>query len=99
MAGTAARAAGLTLDEAERIAIAAIAFVTEDEARLDRFIALTGLSPATLAMATGRAAVLRAVLDHLMGDESLLLTFAANTGTDASLVAAAQRAFDTGLDV
>lgn len=76
----------LSLADAEHLAIRAIAFLCEDEARLDRFLSLTGWTPDALKQDAGRPAFLIAVLDHLSGDESLLLNFATETGTDPALV-------------
>lgn len=68
---------GLTLEEAEIIGLKALAFLADDEARLGRFLALTGLSGPELRAKAGDAGTLAAVLEHLAGDESLLLVFAA----------------------
>ncbi|MCL4765885.1 MAG: DUF3572 family protein [Hyphomicrobiaceae bacterium] len=67
----------VSLEEAEIIGLRALAFLAEDEARLDRFLALTGMSGAELRARTGDPGTLLAVLEHLAGDESLLLVFAA----------------------
>ena len=63
---------------AEAIAAEAMAFLTADEARLARFLGETGMQPHELAasLADGGAGVLSACLDHIAGDESLLLVFA-----------------------
>lgn len=68
---------GLTLEDAEIIGLKALAFLADDEARLGRFLALTGLSGPELRAKAGEAGTLAAVLEHLTGDESLLLVFAA----------------------
>jgi hypothetical protein len=65
-------------DDAEAIAIKALGFFAADPERLGRFLAITGIGPQNLrdtAMAPG---FLAAVLTYLMGDESLLLSFAVN---------------------
>ncbi len=67
----------LKLDEAEIIGLKALAFLAEDETRLGRFLALTGLTGAELSAQAGKPETLWAVLDHLAGDESMLLVFAA----------------------
>lgn len=81
----------LSPDAARDIAISALTFLAADEARLVRFLGLTGWTPQTLAMPESRAAILAAALDHLMGEEDLLLTFAANLGLDPENVAMAHR--------
>lgn len=87
-------------EEAEQAAIRALAFIAEDEARLDRFLRLTGLNPEGLRERAAQPAFLAAVLEYLLGDETLLLTFAGNTGTDPAFIARAHRALggaqDTG---
>ncbi len=69
-----------TAADAERIALAALAFLAEDATRLARFLALTGIGPAELRAAAADGSILGPVLDHLMSDESLLLVFAAERG-------------------
>ena len=64
--------------EAERIAALALAFLAEDPNRLGRLVAESGIAPADLGRSAGSLEVAVAVIDHLMGNESLLLTFAAN---------------------
>lgn len=64
-------------EEAEVIGLKALAFLAGDEARLGRFLALTGLTAAGLRENAGAPGTLAAVLEHLAGDESLLLVFTA----------------------
>ena len=78
-------------DAAQDIAIGALKFLAGDQARLSRFLGLTGWTPETLASAESREAILEAVLDHLMGEEDLLLTYAANHGLNPEDVALAHR--------
>ncbi|HEX7075688.1 MAG TPA: DUF3572 family protein [Hyphomicrobiaceae bacterium] len=68
----------MPLEEAEVIGLKALAFLAEDEARLSRFLALTGLRGDELRARAADAATLWAVLNHLAGDESMLLVFAAS---------------------
>lgn len=86
----------LTVEDAEIIGLKALAFLAEDEARFAKFLALTGLDPAELRSRAGETATLRAVLEYLASDESLLLVFAAGAslppehiGTAVTLLAAA----------
>ena len=87
---------GSAHEEAELLAIKALTFLAEDESRLTRFLQLTGLSPVALREAAGEPAMLRAVLEHLLGDETLLLTFAANAGCDPASIARACRSLASG---
>jgi hypothetical protein len=83
-------------DEAEYLAIQVLAFLAEDATHLQRFLELTGITPAALKESVGDRAILTALLDHLLGDESLLLTFAGNSGTDPADVARARRILERG---
>jgi len=78
-------------DASQAIAIGALTFLTGDEARLSRFLGLTGWTPETLASPESRETILATGLDHLMGEEDLLLTFAANHGLNPEDVALAHR--------
>lgn len=84
----------VAVEDAERIAVSAITFLTEDQNRIGQFLELTGLTLSTMTSGTGQRDFFRAVLEHLLGDESLLLTFAANTGLDPAVVQSAHRALD-----
>ncbi len=62
---------------ASEAAIAGLAFLAADAERLDRFLALSGLGPHNLRRAAADPAFLTAVLDYIVGDERLLVAFAA----------------------
>jgi uncharacterized protein DUF3572 len=65
-------------EAAETVAAQALAFLAEAPARLHRFLLASGLEPGDLRARAGTPEVLLAVLEHLAGDESLLLVFAAS---------------------
>jgi hypothetical protein len=86
---------------ATELAIAALVFLADDEERLGRFLALTGLAPESLRTAAREPGFLLGVLDHVMGDEDLLLAFANQSAIDPEDVARAREALagapgDTG---
>jgi hypothetical protein len=81
-----AASGAMPAEEAERIGLAGLVFLTSDEPRLTRFLADTGLTPHELAAAAGQRETLAAVLDHLLSDESLLLVFAADAAIDPAAV-------------
>jgi hypothetical protein len=83
-------------EDAEQLAIAALAFLAADESRLAAFIAATGYDLDGIRAEAGSAAFLAGVLDFLLGDESLLLVFASHLHIDPSAVAAARRALAGG---
>ncbi len=56
-------------------------WLSRDAARLEAFRAASGYAPAAMLADVGSPALLRAVFEHLMADESLLLQFCADTGT------------------
>lgn len=68
------------VEDAQTVGLAALAFLAEDAPRLGRFLALTGIGPDQLRSAADAPETLLAVLDHLLGDESLLLVFASARG-------------------
>ncbi len=69
-----------TAESASALALSGLAFLAEDGPRLGRFMALTGIDPDQLREVAGAPETLLAVLDHLLGDESLLLVFTASKG-------------------
>ncbi len=85
-----AKKALLTLGVAEAMGLESLIFLAEDEARLGRFLSLTGTGPAELRQSAGEPAMLAAVLDYLLGDESLLLVFTSSKNYAPEDVAPAQ---------
>lgn len=85
----------MTPDEGQDLAIRAFTFLAEDPTRMERFLALTGLAPAKLRDHAGSPAFLGGVLEYLLQDETLLLTFSAEAHIDPSMVAAARSIIDT----
>jgi hypothetical protein len=70
----------LTVEAAEWAGIHGLSFLASDTGRLSRFLSLTGMGPADMADARTDVGILAAVLEYLLGDEPLLLEFAANQG-------------------
>jgi hypothetical protein len=71
---------------AEGLAIAALAFIAGEPERLGRFLALTGIGPESIRAAAHEPRFLLGVLDHLAGEEPLLLAFAAENSIPPSAV-------------
>jgi hypothetical protein len=86
-----ARPAKLTRALAEDMAVAALTFIAQDDERLGRFLALSGLESGNLREAASEPGFLVGVLDYLSSDEPLLLAFAANFQIDPTAIATAQR--------
>jgi hypothetical protein len=88
-----------TRDNAEALALQALAHVAADDRLLRRLLALTGLTPAALRDGAARPEVLGAVLDFVLNDERLLLEFAAAAGIPADRPLAARRLLPGSTDV
>jgi len=88
------RSSRLDHDGAERLAIAALSFLSSDLDRLGRFLSTAGIGPETLRAAAEEPGFLAGVLEYLMNDEGLLVAFAEETRTRPTLVAAARYVLD-----
>jgi hypothetical protein len=77
-------------EEAEMLAIQALAFIAEDPQRLARFLDMTGIAPEQIRTAARERGFLAGVLEHMLGDESLLIAFADRAGIDPDDVARAR---------
>ena len=64
-------------ESAEALALKALAFLTADGDRLDQLLLASGIEPSDLKERSSDPHMLAGVLDHLLGNESLLLDFAA----------------------
>jgi hypothetical protein len=78
------------LDSAQALAVSALGFIASEPDRLNRFLSLTGLGPENLRTAAADAGFLGSVLDYVVGDEHLLVEFAADAGLKPEAVARAQ---------
>jgi hypothetical protein len=78
---------------AEDVAGRALGFLAADPERLGRFLALSGLDPATIRAASREPGFLPGVLDHMLSDERLLTEFAQAEGLAPEAVARARAAF------
>ena len=56
--------------------VGAFSFITSDEERLGRFLAVSGLRPDTIRSAAASPGFLAAVLDYVASDEPLLIALA-----------------------
>lgn len=76
---------------AEATAIQALGFLAQDNAVLERFLSVTGIAPGKIRQAATEPGFLAGVLDYVMQNEALLLTFSANSNVDAETIVAAHR--------
>jgi len=74
---------------AQEVAVAALSYLAADPERLVRFLAETGLTPASLREAAGKRDFGAGVLGFLMADEALLVDFAKAQGLEPLHVAGA----------
>ena len=70
----------VSFEDAEAIAIKALAFLSSDMDLMSRFLALSGLDLSDLRDVAGESGFQAALLDFLLSDDSLILTFASNNG-------------------
>ncbi|HEY8580772.1 MAG TPA: DUF3572 family protein [Beijerinckiaceae bacterium] len=77
-------------EEAEGLAVAALAFLAADDDRLSAFLAATGLDPGDVRAAAGQPGFAAGVLDHIASSDELMLAFAAHVEQPPERVAAAR---------
>jgi hypothetical protein len=78
-------------ENAEILAVQALAFIAEDSDRLAGFISSTGIAAPAIREATKDPDFLAGVLEHMLGDENLLIAFADSAGIDPAGVARARQ--------
>ncbi|MGH6854029.1 MAG: DUF3572 domain-containing protein [Aestuariivirga sp.] len=78
-------------EESQIIALKALGFLLSDPDRIKRFMSITGLTPETIRVSASQPGFLAGVLEHLCGDQPLLLGFAESEGLDPETIAAAGR--------
>ena len=78
------------------VALLALGYLAGDEERLMRFLALTGLDRGDVADLLGDRGFHLAILDHLAGDETMLLDFTRENGVPPETVGVARRALGSG---
>jgi Protein of unknown function (DUF3572) len=76
-----------TREAAETLAVQALVFIAEQPEQLSRFLAVTGIAPDQIRDAAREPDFLAGVLDHMLGDEALLIAFAESAGIDPAAVA------------
>ncbi len=78
--------------EAEVIALKALGFLATEPERLSRFLTLSGVDLADIGTVAENPEFLAGLLNHLLQDESLLLTFTAEQEMDPRVPALAAEA-------
>ena len=87
-----AKDTGFSRESAEKLAISALGFLAQDPERLGQFLSITGIGPDMIRKAAADPSFLAGVLDHVAGDEALLLAVAAHAGVRPQDVERAQAA-------
>jgi hypothetical protein len=77
---------------AEMLAIQALAFIGEEPQRLAAFLQSSGLAIEQVRHAAQEPGFLVGVLEHMLGDENLLLAFAASAGLNPAAIEQARAA-------
>ncbi len=77
---------------AENLAIQALSFIAGDPDRLAGFLNMTGIAAEDIRAAAREPRFLAGVLEHMLGNEDLLIAFAADAGIDPAEVARARKA-------
>jgi hypothetical protein len=80
----------------EIVGLAALGFLAGEPERLARFLGLSGMALEDLRARAGEPALLGAVLDHLLADESLLFLFAEAEALHPGEVAVARQKLPGG---
>ena len=74
------------------LAIQALAFIAEDPERMAAFLSATGVEAGAIRHAARDPDFLAGVLEHMLGDESLLIAFADSAAIDPAEIARARYA-------
>ena len=80
------------------MAIQALTFIAEEPERLARFLDMTGIEASQIRSAALEPRFLAGVLEHMLGDESLLIAFASSAGIDPAEVARGRTALGNKRD-
>jgi uncharacterized protein DUF3572 len=79
-------------EAAQALAVAALSFLASEPEHLGGFLAATGIGPNEIRDASGDPSFLGGVLDHLAGDEALLVAFAQQQGINPAEIERARAA-------
>lgn len=88
----------ISAEQAEALAISALAFIASDEKLLPRFLQLTGIEAGDIRHAAAEPGFLAGVVQFISAHEPTLMQFCEATGTDPQHIAAALRALPLGDD-
>lgn len=92
------RPGGLSTAESQDIATSVLGRLAADAERLGRFLLATGLDPTRIRAAAASSGFTAAVLDHVAGDEALLIGIAGELGCPPERIMAARRVLSPEAD-
>jgi hypothetical protein len=82
----------MTREAAEMLAVQALTYLAGEPERLGRFLALSGIGPEAIRSAAHEPGFLAGILEHIAGDEALLMQFARAADIDPAQVGKARAA-------
>jgi len=82
----------MTREAAEMLAVQALTYLAGEPERLGRFLALSGIGPESIRSAAHEPGFLAGILEHIAGDEALLMEFASAADIDPAQVGKARAA-------
>jgi len=82
-------------EQAQELAIAALAYLASEPEHLGGFLAETGVGPERIRQAARDPNFLSGVLDHVSGNEALLIAFAHHAGINPTEIERARAALGT----
>jgi hypothetical protein len=85
-------------EAAEMLAVQALAFIAEEPERLGLFVSATGIAPERIRDAAHEPDFLAGVLEHMLGEENLLMAFANSAGIDPAAIGLARDVLGKGLE-
>ncbi len=83
-------------EQAEGVALRALAWIAADDALLPTFMDQTGIAPTALARAAAEPEVLGAVLDFVLSRDAWVVDFAESAAIPPGMVAAARSSLPGG---
>lgn len=82
--------------EAETLALKTLAFLAQSPDDIDRFLALSGISPPDLRERAGDPEILAAVMDFVLADDTRIADLCDALATDPRILHLARRALPGG---
>lgn len=89
----------MTTEQAETIALQALAFLAQEENLLAQFLTTTGLSPEDLKDHFREPELLAGVLDAILADDAVLMTFCNTASLSPETLVRARRALPGGSEL